>query len=186
MARVAIIYGSSEGHTARLAERMAEVMAAAGHTPEVAAAAKAPAPNGYDALVVASSIHVGHYHQAVRRYLRDHLPALAAMPHAFVSVSLSEASPGASGAETVAGYLHTLREETGFEPARAVSFGGALAFRRYGVLTRLMLRRIAAHGGLATDTSTNHDYTDWAAVDAFAASFASELERAEAPGTPAR
>jgi menaquinone-dependent protoporphyrinogen oxidase len=45
---------------------------------------------------------------------------------------------------------------------------GALLYRQYGVLVRMMMRLIAGRVGASTDTSRDHDYTDWDAVDRYA------------------
>jgi menaquinone-dependent protoporphyrinogen oxidase len=42
--------------------------------------------------------------------------------------------------------------------------GGRLAYREYGFITRWMMRRIAAAEGGPTDTSRNHDLTNWTEV----------------------
>src|SRR5690606_41877313 len=73
---------------------------------------------------------------------------------------------------------------TGWQPAEAVAFAGALRYSAYNLLLRWVMRRIArkaaAHLPGATDTSRDHEYTDWAAVDAFADAFAHRLVAAEA------
>jgi hypothetical protein len=55
---------------------------------------------------------------------------------------------------------------TGWQPQRIARFGGAIAYRRYNPLLRFVMRRIAAHQGLSVDSSRDHEYTDWNAVDA--------------------
>jgi menaquinone-dependent protoporphyrinogen oxidase len=52
-------------------------------------------------------------------------------------------------------------------------FGGALCYRQYGFLKRLMMKRIVRDkpGNLSTDTSRDHEYTDWDEVKRFAEDF---------------
>ena len=45
---------------------------------------------------------------------------------------------------------------------------GALAYTRYGFLTRFFMRRIAKKEGGPTDTSRDHELTDWGMVARFA------------------
>jgi menaquinone-dependent protoporphyrinogen oxidase len=43
-----------------------------------------------------------------------------------------------------------------------------MAYSQYGFFLRWIMRMIARRNGEPTDTSRDHDYTDWAAVDRFA------------------
>jgi menaquinone-dependent protoporphyrinogen oxidase len=56
-------------------------------------------------------------------------------------------------------------------------FGGALLYRQYGLLKRYMMKRIVRDkpGGLSTDTSRDHEYTDWDDVNRFAEDFLARL-----------
>ena len=47
-------------------------------------------------------------------------------------------------------------------------FAGALLYTRYGWVKRHLMRAIARHEGGDVDTSRDHDYTDWDAVEHFA------------------
>ena len=44
-----------------------------------------------------------------------------------------------------------------------------LLYTQYNVLIRFVMKRIAKHAGGATDTSRDHEYTDWVALDQFVA-----------------
>jgi menaquinone-dependent protoporphyrinogen oxidase len=57
--------------------------------------------------------------------------------------------------------------ETGWIPARSLAVAGALAYTQYGFLKKFVLRQIAKRAGGSTDTSCDHEYTDWPAVDRF-------------------
>jgi menaquinone-dependent protoporphyrinogen oxidase len=56
-------------------------------------------------------------------------------------------------------------------------FGGALVYRQYGFFKRLMMKKIVSDkpGGLSTDTSRDHEYTDWDQVARFAEDFLKRL-----------
>jgi len=57
-----------------------------------------------------------------------------------------------------------------------VSFAGALLYSRYNPFLRVLMRLFSAAAGGDTQTSRDYDYTDWAAVERFAAGFAAHLE----------
>jgi menaquinone-dependent protoporphyrinogen oxidase len=61
---------------------------------------------------------------------------------------------------------------------------GALPYTRYNFLIRFMMRRIVKTEGGDTDTSRDYEYTDWAAVDRFAAEFVDEVTASRPIGVP--
>jgi menaquinone-dependent protoporphyrinogen IX oxidase len=52
---------------------------------------------------------------------------------------------------------------------------------KYNWRLRRVMRRIA-DSGLSTDTTRDHDYTDWAAVDLFVRKFVHPMERRASSG----
>ena len=82
--------------------------------------------------------------------------------------------PGESGAierrwQTTTRLVQQFIDATGLDPEMVGLFAGALAYTRYGWLKRAVMKRIVASEGGNTDTSRDHEYTDWDAVDDFAA-----------------
>ena len=62
-------------------------------------------------------------------------------------------------------------------PLQVGYFGGALLYRQYGLLKRLMMKKIVRDkpGNLSLDTSRNHEYTEWDDVQRFAEEFLRRL-----------
>ena len=177
MTSILVLYGTSEGQTATITERMAAVIEAIGHDVALINATHRPtgfALEDYDAAVLASSIHMGSHQESIAAFVDEHLDALNAMPTAFVSVSLSAAGDeeGQAAAEAM---IHEFLDETGYDPDRTLSVAGALKYSEYGFIKRFMMKRIAREEGGDTDTSRDYEYTDWDSVEAFAAEFASSL-----------
>jgi menaquinone-dependent protoporphyrinogen oxidase len=173
-----ILYGTGEGQTAKIADRIATTISERGH--ESRAIDVRDRPNSvtleeYDAVVVGASIHVGKHQDAVRDFVTDNRDALSGMPTAFFQVSLSSATE--EKREEAAGYVESFVTETGWHPDRIGQFGGALRFSEYGFLKRLMMKRIA-NDLLAEARKPTGDieFTDWDAVDAFAADVAAFVE----------
>jgi menaquinone-dependent protoporphyrinogen oxidase len=52
---------------------------------------------------------------------------------------------------------------------------GAINYTRYNFLLRWYMKRASAKNGGATDTSRDHEYTDWDQVDRFAAAIAAAI-----------
>jgi len=164
---ILIIYSTSEGQTLKIAERMANLIQETGREARLTPVEGAwqhsffPAP---DAVIVAASIHIGKHSADVTSFVKKHRAQLSGLPSAFVSVSMS-----ASAAEKRAaaeGYVDDFLAETGWQPAVRGVVGGALRYSQYGVVKRAMIRHIARKEGLPTDTSRDHEFTDWNAVRA--------------------
>jgi len=68
-----------------------------------------------------------------------------------------------------------LSQDTLWTPQHVANFAGALPYRKYPWPLRLMMRFIVSRAGGDTDTSRDYEYTDWNAVDRFAAEFAGRL-----------
>jgi menaquinone-dependent protoporphyrinogen oxidase len=178
MARVALLYGTTEGQTATVAERIADVLAEAGHDPTLIHAEHLPegfSPGDYDAAVVGASLHYGKHQKYVTRFVRDHADELNEVPSAFYSVSLAAAAGTEEGWEEARGKLADFLAETDWEPDATAVVPGALKYSRYGVLKRFLMKRIAKKVGSDTDTSRDYEYTDWDEVEGFASDFAEAL-----------
>ena len=186
MSRVLIIYASAHGQTHRIAEAIAEHLRRGGHEVELgdALAGGLPPPEDYDAVLVGSRVHFGWHAQEVIEYIAAHRKALKGMITGFFSVSMAAAArePGVDPD----GYLQTLFRRVDWWPTRAVAFAGGLPYRKYSPLVRLVMKWISWRAGHPTDTSRNHELTDWDAVAGFASKIADELdlegELAAAPG----
>lgn len=168
--RVLIVYRSQEGQTARVAERIGSVLRAGGVRVDIEPAADRPGadPRAYDGVVIGDSIHAGRHSSALVRWLRRHRSELAGVPVAVFQVSLTSAVDDAGHRAEAQELLNDLVAEADLRPQATGLFAGALAYTRYGWLIRRLMRRIAAADGHSTDTSVDHEYTDWGAVERFA------------------
>jgi menaquinone-dependent protoporphyrinogen oxidase len=173
MARLLIVYGTSEGHTRTVAGEIARAVREHGHAADVIEASLRPSPAGYDSVVVAASVHQLRHKASVIRFLHDHLHLLGTMPTAFFSVSLNAALPDEEHQEAAWECVEGLTAETGWRPGMAFLVAGALRYSRYGVFTRWMMRRFARRYTGGTDASRDYDYTDqeklWRDADSFLA-----------------
>lgn len=180
MARALVAYASSEGQTASIAERIGDVLEEAGHEATLVNATHPPAgfsPAEYDGALVAASVHKGRHQRSITRLVTDHREVLDRLPSAFVSVSLTAAT-GPDRPEPRE-YVTEFLEETGWDPDLSHVVAGALKYRKYGLLNRFVMKQIARSEGMSTDTTRDHEYTDWADVEAFAREFAAHLSDAD-------
>jgi menaquinone-dependent protoporphyrinogen oxidase len=179
MASILILYGTSEGQTAKIADHIAGVLRDHGHTVEVVDSGQLPEdfePTEYDAVLVGASIHGGKHQSAVRMFVTTYRGDLTTRPTAFFQVCLTATRPDEEGQAEAAGYVTTFVEDTGWRPDRIAIFGGALRYSEYGFLKRLVLKQIVKDITGDTDTSRDYEYTDWDEVETFAADFATFVE----------
>lgn len=186
MTRVLVVYGTTEGHTAKIAAAVADALRARGVEVDVARAGEARVhPDDYSGVVVAASVHGGRYQAAVRRWVQAHAGALARKPTAFISVCLGvlQKDPRVQAELTaIADRFFTL---TGWRPMTTKIVAGALLYTRYNWFIRWVMKRIVRKAGGDLDTTRDYEYTDWADLKAFAEQFGrsvlephSEQERA--------
>ena len=182
--RVLIVYGTSYGQTAKVARHAADLLAASGVSVTLANADALPAgiaPGDFDGVIVGSSILYGRHRRSVARFVRAHRDALNAVPSAFLSVSGSAGSPAPAEREKARQCVEQFLRETGWRPGLTALVGGAMAYTRYSPLLRWVTARIARKAGGPTDTTRDHEFTDWAQVRRFAEAFAASLPRSTTP-----
>ena len=180
MPRILLLYATTEGQTARIAERIANTLRDRGNSVEVLPADTAraqPDPAAYDAVIVGASIHYGHHPAYLRALIRRHRDVLAARPSAFFSVSLSAGGPRPKP-KAAQRYLDKFVRQTGWQPQLTASFAGALKYSLYGPIKRRVMIVFVGLGGGETDTTRDHEYTDWDAVERFADAYAQRLKQA--------
>jgi menaquinone-dependent protoporphyrinogen oxidase len=178
MASIAIVYGSSEGQTARIARFIADVMAEDGHVVELVDSHSVPPdfdPGKFDGVLVGASVHVGKHDQTIVNFARENLDALQCRPSAFFSVSLTAAGDTEKEAADIGRVIEQFSERTGWQPEKTGVFAGALAYSQYNPVVRFVLKRISASHDGDTDTSRDYEYTDWDDVARFAKQFLNTL-----------
>ena len=177
MSRILLLYATTEGQTALIAERIAHTLQDKGHSVNMLPADADPAqldPAAYDAVIVGASIHYGHHPAYVHQLIRRHRDVLATRPCAFFSVSLSAGGPRPK-LYAAQRYLDKFMRKTGWQPQLTASFAGALKYSVYGPIKRRVMIVFMTLGGGETDTSRDYEYTDWEAVEHFAEAFAQNL-----------
>jgi menaquinone-dependent protoporphyrinogen oxidase len=166
--RILVVYQTSEGQTAKIAERIAETLRERGNDVDVRDVEHAPTPDGYDGVVVGDSIHAVKHSRPLTHYISANVDALNAKPSALFQVCLASANPDEEHTAAAHELVADLTERTGLDPDAVGMFAGALVYTQYGWFKRHMMRAIVKHEGGDLDMSKDYEYTDWDAVIAFA------------------
>ena len=178
MSHVLIVYATHQGHTLRVAQRVADAVRAAGHTATVARVEDAPAVASFDAAIIGAPVHLGHFSPPVVAYARAQAADLRRRPSGFFSISLTAAQHDGASRDAIDRYLRSFQADTDWRPDVIASFAGALPYTRFGLVHRALMRHVAARGGLDTDDRQDHVYTDWDAVGGFVEAFLHHVDRA--------
>lgn len=168
--KLLIVYASKTGQTEKIARRIADI---AGETAVVILRDVRNVQPGEltacDAVVIAAPIRFDHYPRAVIRFVQANVATLRSLRSALVSVSGASMTP--AGRMQAEDYVTDFQDRTRWTPDRCELVGGATQFTKYNPFIRFVIRRIARAKGLSTDTSRDHEYTDWEQVDRFARAF---------------
>ncbi|HEY7971216.1 MAG TPA: flavodoxin domain-containing protein [Candidatus Limnocylindrales bacterium] len=189
MSRTLIVHASRHGGTAGIAERIGEVMRAAGVDAVVAAAADLPDPVEFDACLVGGGVYMGSWVKEGMEYLQRYAPTLESMP---VWLFSSGPLPGSTKEPKGAG-LDPIERALG--PASGPGSGGRRKIEELvarirprehrvfngvfdpadspKVLSERVLRLLPGSRGILPPG----DFRDWPGIEAWARSIAAELAR---------
>jgi menaquinone-dependent protoporphyrinogen oxidase len=173
--RILIVFASSYGQTAKIAGRLRETLVGVGCDVflENAAEPMAALPlETFDGIVVGASVIARGHQPVIDRFVRAHRDRLNRMPSAFFSVSASAGSSRAEGRAAASRMLEKFLTSTDWQPRLSASIAGAINYTKYNPLLRWYMKRASRKNGGSTDTSHDHEYTDWAQVERFAADVA--------------
>lgn len=163
--KLMIVYGSTEGQTHKICEFIRDESEKAGHTPGLFDATVAPPdPAEFDAVLVAASLHGGKYQVTVKDFVHKYHRSLNQMNSGFISVSLTAATDEPESWKELKQHTEDFLIETGWEPKFIEQVAGALRYTQYDYLKRFIMRMISRRSGGETDTSQDHEYTDWEQV----------------------
>jgi len=179
MANVLVAFATHDGQTRKVAERIATVLRVRHHAVELLDLGRPPPEtldlSQFQAVLLGSPIRAKRYLRPVVRFVQSHRTELERLPTLFFSVGLAVLSRTGDGRAQTMRIVERLVAETGWHPQRVELVAGALPYTRYNFLVRFVMRRISRKEGGDTDTSRDYEYTDWAAVDRFAAEFVDEV-----------
>jgi menaquinone-dependent protoporphyrinogen oxidase len=176
---IPVFYATTHGQTRRIAERIAGVLSTEGHD-SLALELTSVEARRFDwqhahGAVIAASLHAGSHQGSAQAFVRAHADRLTAIPSWFVSVSLSAASSNPRERLAAERIAQEFVDSVGWTPRHIRCVAGRLAYTQYSFVTRWMMRRIARKEHGPTDTSRDHELTDWAALDADTRQFGQDV-----------
>ena len=168
MARILIVYSTTDGHTLRICDRLRAILEAQAH--QVRLVPVAEAADGelekYDTIVVGASIRYGKHNPRLVDFIERNAQALNRKASAFFSVSVVARKPEKSQPNPNP-YVRRLLRKIAWRPREVGVFAGKIDYPRYGALDRLIIRFIMLLTGGPTDPKAVVEFTDWRQVEAF-------------------
>jgi menaquinone-dependent protoporphyrinogen oxidase len=174
MTNILVIFGTTDGHTRKVAQFLAASLRAADSQVEcdvIRAGRIDISPRPYDAVIVCASVHAGKYQKAVSHWVRRHAATLAQKPTAFLSVCLGVLEKDPAVDRQLDAIVERFFAGAGWHANRVKQIAGALLYTKYGWLKRWIMKRIAAKAGGDVDTTRDYEYTNWEDLQAFAEEF---------------
>jgi menaquinone-dependent protoporphyrinogen oxidase len=169
---IEILYSTAEGQARRIAERVEAALRADGYATQCESVSGALMGAKPGAVVLIASVHGGKHATAARNFITSNLSLFSRIPSAFMSVSLSAREADRTRARD---YVADFVKETGWQPALTATVAGAVRYSGHNFLKKLLIRRIATENGLPTDTSKDHEFTNWDEVASFVDAFEASL-----------
>lgn len=174
MKKLLIVYGTTEGQTAKVVRHLEKKAIKLGvEVTAYNATEVPPEPYGFDMVLLAGSIHMLKFQSALIHYATKNEGILAQKPNALIAVSLSAAQMDEESEEGLQKCVDGFVESTGWKPQLVEHVAGALKYIEYDFMKRFILKQIAKSKGHNTDTSQDHEFTDWNRLDEFMVNFIS-------------
>lgn len=168
MARILVIYSTTDGHTVKICRALQQVIEGNGHQMTLVAITEADqvALRDFDKIVIGASIRYGKHNPSVFKFIKENQAVLESKPNAFFSVNIVARKPEKNRPDTNP-YLKKFLKLIAWQPKHLEVFAGKLDYPRYGPVDRFMIRFIMLITKGPTDPSTVVEFTDWKRVDAF-------------------
>jgi len=161
---VLVLYMSRGGHTARIARRICESIAAAGGKAEMMDINEASHEGvdwgRYDVVAVGAPVLYGTYHKSVFRFIGAHRAALESKPNSFFNVSVVARTPEKA---TVEGnrYLQKFLELSPWRPKDLKVIAGKVDYPSWPWYDTIAIQMIMKMTKGPTDRRAVIDYTNW-------------------------
>ncbi len=173
MSRIAMLFGSREGQTKKIIEKIQTLLTSDGHQVDVIQIRPEPREinlKQYDAYFLGCSIRYGKHHRWFCDFVEAHSEMLNSKPCFFFSVNMTARKPNRCE-PYMNNYLVRYLESSSLTPDKVAVFAGALRYSQYNFFETQLIRMIMKLNKGPTGTSQDIEFTDWLKVISFAEEF---------------
>ncbi|GGI91802.1 menaquinone-dependent protoporphyrinogen IX dehydrogenase [Shewanella gelidii] len=170
MKSVLVLYYSRGGHTAKIAESIAQQIQDSGAHCDVYSIADVQqsfAWDKYDLIVMGACVLYGTYHKSVFEFVTQYQAEISAKPNAFFSVNVVARKPEKRNPDNNK-YLQKFIELSPWKPQHVKVIAGKVDYPAWRWYDRLMIQLIMKITDGPTDPKSVIDYTDWDDVKRYA------------------
>lgn len=171
--QILVLYSTVEGHTAKIARRIANKIEALGNEVFLTETSDPGYcdPGVFDAAILCAPIHMGMYPDEFVQYVKDWQPVLSRVPSALITSSLLIACKDDDAQKEAKAYPAKLIFETDWEPDKTYNIAGSLNYPEYDFFKRWIMKRAARSENWSDDTREEHDFTQWDDLETFTDDF---------------
>ena len=168
MARIIIIYSTTDGHTREICSYLKQEVEAYDNQVTLLSINDVQSADLelFDKIVIGASIRYGKHNIKVYEFIKKNLAILEKKPGAFFSVNVVARKPEKNQPETNP-YLKKFLTQIAWKPQKLAVFAGKIDYQRYKFWDRFMSRLIMWMTKGPTDPKTNVDFTNWNQVKKF-------------------
>lgn len=169
MAKILIIYSTTDGQTEKISLRLQKVIEEEGdHQVSICSVTNSAHLDLalFDKIVIGASIRYGTHNPLVGEFIDKNKALLDSKPNAFFSVNVVARKAEKSCPEANP-YLQKFLKRIAWRPRELAVFAGKIDYPRYRFIDRLMIRLIMWMTKGPTDPKAVVEFTDWQQVKEF-------------------
>ena len=168
MAKILILYSTTDGHTREICKRLKKVIENTGNQVTLIDVGNAGPVvlASFDKIVIGASIRYGKHSPAIYDFVKVNAHSLDSKPNAFFSVNVVARKAEKNTPETNP-YLKKFLKQIAWKPKMLAVFAGKIDYQKYSFWDRSMIRFIMWITRGPTDPKTNIEFTDWNQVEEF-------------------
>jgi menaquinone-dependent protoporphyrinogen oxidase len=168
MARILILYSTTDGHTVEICKRIKQTVETHGDNVQLLDIKDGPDldPGSFDKVVIGASIRYGKHRPLVHEFIKKNQKILEAHPNAFFSVNVVARKPEKNQPDTNP-YMQKFLKKIDWQPQRLGVFAGKINYPSLGFVDKQMIRLIMWMTKGPTDPQAIVEFTDWNKVDDF-------------------
>lgn len=168
MAKILILYASTDGHTKKICNRLQQVIEKLGHQVTLVSIDDESQVDlqAFDKIVIGASIRYGKHSPKINDFINCNKQLLDSKPNAFFSVNIVARKPGKNQPDANP-YMRKFLKKITWRPKEIAVFAGKLDYPKYSFFDRTMIRLIMFITKGPTNPKAVIEFTDWQQVESF-------------------
>ena len=169
MAKILIVYSTTDGHTKKICHFLQQVLEQQKHHVELVSINDVQHVDLvlFDKIVIGASIRYGKHSPHIYHFIKENQPILESKANAFFSVNLVARKTGKNQPDTNP-YVKKFLKQIQWHPKKVAVFAGKIDYPSYSMIDRQIIRAIMWITKGPTGPDSVVEFTDWEQVKAFA------------------